>query len=252
MKNRPINRSSSLPQYTYRQSVKKENTKIYRRVALIIATSFVILLVVWFMGVTFLGFVGNIANGNKPDNTPKKTSNLPLQTPSIDKLPSVTSTSKIIVSGSTSANVSVDLSVNSKALNQITSDSSGSFQFSDVNLEPGLNLIKVTASDDAGKNAESSTTITLDTTKPALAIATPVDGASYPSTTKTVTVSGTTEPQAKVFVNNSQSVVDSTGKFSYNLPVVAGANTIEVKSTDQAGNITTATVTITVEVASTP
>jgi hypothetical protein len=50
-----------------------------------------------------------------------------------------------------------------------------------------------------------------------------------------------------VHINGSQTIVDSSGKFNFTLPVAPGANSIEVTSTDLAGNITTVKVNITVE-----
>ncbi len=247
MKNRPTNRNLPLPQYTYRQNLKKEEVKVYKRVALIIAASLVVILIIWFMGTTFLSILGSIANGKHSDNEPKKTSNLPLQTPKIDKLPKFTNKDHIDITGSTSSEVSVKLTVNGKEVDTQKTDTSGSFTFTAVPLDLGLNSINVTATDSNDKTEQADTTITLDTTKPPLAIASPVDGASYPPTTTKVNVTGTTEGQAKVYVNGSQAVVDYNGGFSYNLPVVSGSNSIEVASTDQAGNTTTIKIAITVE-----
>ncbi|HEY4694934.1 MAG TPA: Ig-like domain-containing protein [Candidatus Nanoarchaeia archaeon] len=239
--------SSSLPEYSYRQSLKKEEVKVYRRIALILTAVFVILAIIWFMGTTFLSALGTLSNGNDQETPSSSNEALPLLTPEIDKLPTATKESEISVTGETTAEIEVVLFVNDQEVGKTKADTTGTFKFEKVALKDGLNLIKVVATDEYGKTEEATATITQDKTKPSLALESPVDGANYPSTTKTVNVSGTTDPEAVVYVNGSQAVVASSGKFSFNLPVGTGSNEIEASATDAAGNSTNLRITITVE-----
>jgi bacillopeptidase F len=242
-----------VPQYSYRQTLKKEDRKVYRRIALIITAFFVILLIIWFMGTSFLNMLSFLSNGNT-NNTSTITSSqdLPLLAPKIDKLPDAINTPTITISGSTTANVTVNLLVNTKQTATTTADEQGYFKFDKVKLTDGLNLLKVVATNKAGEKQETSLTITLDTIKPNLTLTNPVDGSSFPSSTKTIVVSGITEPESTVHVSGNQAVVNASGNFSYNLPVTARANAIQIDSVDAAGNTTIVKLNITVEGSSPP
>ncbi|HSX58169.1 MAG TPA: Ig-like domain-containing protein [Candidatus Saccharimonadales bacterium] len=238
----------AVPQFSYRQSLKKEEVKTYKRIALLLTGFFVVLLIIWFMGTNFINSLSFLSKGSDtPTTSSDQNTSLPLQTPTFSALPDAVNTPTIDFSGETSSEVSVALSVNGKSATKTKSDTTGQFKFTKVALTPGDNLIKVTATNSAGETKDASATVTLDTTKPGLAITSPVDGATYPSSTKTVTIVGATEPEAIVYINGSQAVVDAAGKFSFNVAVTPGTNGLEVSSTDSAGNITTVKLSVTVE-----
>ncbi len=243
----------SVPQYSYRQNLKKEDVKTYRKIALIMVAFFAILLVIWFMGASFINTLSYLQRGNNTETTEeKKDDDLPLITPTLDKLPEAINTDTITVGGQTTIDVKVALLVNTKEVASLTSDSTGNFKFEKVKLNAGSNLIKIIATNKAKEKEEASFTIILDKTKPGLAVSAPVDGASYPDTTKTVNVNGTTEAGATVHVSGNQAVVEDSGKFSYNLPVTPGVNDLEVNSVDAAGNATIVRLKVTVEASQIP
>jgi hypothetical protein len=90
----------------------------------------------------------------------------------------------------------------------------------------------------------------LDTKPPALSIASPVDGSTQAA--GSAVVSGKTDAGATVTVRNRQApggglsskVVGDDGRFAITVAVVAGSNSIQVTSTDRAGNVTTNQVTV--------
>ncbi len=139
------------------------------------------------------------------------------------------------------------MSVNGKEVDETQADTSGDFKFENVKLAEGDNLIKVVATNNLDEKEEVTATVKLDKTKPPLALTSPVDGASLPNSTQNINVAGTTEVDAVVHVNGSQAVVDSNGRFTFNLSITAGVNQIEATSTDLAGNITTVRVSVTRE-----
>lgn len=236
-----------VPQYSYRQSIKKEEREVYRRIALIVSAFFVILVIIWFFSTNFLSALGSLANGNESENSTKQTESLPLQAPEIDELPESTNNSSVTVSGTTNPETKVSLLVNSKEVESKKTDSSGFFKFEKVTLTEGLNLIKIIAIDPTGKKEESSKTITLDKTKPPLAVSAPIDGANFAKDTKSISVAGTTEADAIIHINGNQAVVSSNGKFNYNLSVSPGKNDITVEAVDEAGNLTVVKLNITVD-----
>ncbi len=237
----------SVPQFSYRHSLKKEEIKTYKRIGLLLTGFFIMLLIIWFMGTNFINSLAFLANGNNDSSSSSTETSLPLQTPTFTALPEAVNTPTLDILGETSSGVSVSLSVNGKEITKTKSLDSGEFKFTAVKLIPGDNLVKVTATDSSGEKKDVSATVNLDTTKPGLAITSPVDGASFSQTTKNVVVTGSTEAEAIVYINGGQAVVDANGKFSYNTPVTPGQNNIEVSSTDGAGNITTVKLNVTVE-----
>lgn len=235
-----------VPQYSYRQESKKEERRVYRRIALILTVVFVVLTIIWFTGTSFIDALSVLSNGNSSktnNNTPVE---LPLLAPKLETLPEAINQESITIEGETTSEVDVLLTVNSKEVAKVKASTTGAFKFEKVRLKEGLNLIKITATDKHNETEETSATITFDRSKPPLALTAPADGTIFNEQTKTVIVSGTTETNAVVQVNGLQAVVETSGKFSYNLPVMAGDNQIEVVATDLAGNLTTVKIDIVV------
>ncbi|NYE38731.1 hypothetical protein F4692_003882 [Nocardioides cavernae] len=127
-----------------------------------------------------------------------------------------------------------------------------------VPLPPGANAYTATATDEAGNEAEATTTFTLapsggDTAPPAAPdITAPAAGATVQDTTPQI--SGTGEPGATVTVSEGSTqlctaVVGVGGQWSCSSTVVLqpGAHTVSAVQTDTSGNTSTAdTVTFTV------
>jgi large repetitive protein len=120
-----------------------------------------------------------------------------------------------------------------------------------IKLAEGSNTFTATLVTPSGEGAQSPTvTYILDTTAPKISIASPASGATV--STSTVTVSGSCEAGATITIRNEQApggalnsaTVGSDGKFQLTVPVVAGPNTVDLWSTDQAGNSDSTSITI--------
>ena len=86
-------------------------------------------------------------------------------------------------------------------------------------------------------------TTTLDTTPPSLTITSPEDGARFEE--KVVTFSGSTEPGATVIAGGKwEATVSEEGQWSIQLVLSVGANGASFVATDQAGNETSARITV--------
>lgn len=143
----------------------------------------------------------------------------------------------VLVSGTTEPNATVVVNGVDAAVNP-----SGQFSV-EIGLQEGTNAITATATDAAGNQAQTSVSVTLDTTAPAISITSP--GADANVTVPTVTVTGTTEPGAKVTVNGQTVSVDGSGSFSTQVSLTQGANLITATATDTAGNSASSTVVVT-------
>ncbi|OGY26859.1 MAG: hypothetical protein A2Z11_01640 [Candidatus Woykebacteria bacterium RBG_16_43_9] len=236
---------TGIPQYTYRQK-NTADKKIYRRLAVFGGLTVVLLLAIWFWGVTFVNILGLLGtNDSEEGNQPKF--ELPLRKPTFEDLPEFTNKETITITGSINAEMTLTLFVNGSQSGETTADAGGNFSFVNVSLKEGLNLIKVVATNSKEETKEETFLITLDKTKPQLAVTAPKSGQTFPKSTNSITVKGKTEPEATVFVNLIQATTDQDGNFSYVLTISPGENKIEVKSTDEAGNTEVEKLTITVE-----
>jgi hypothetical protein len=238
---------AGVPAYTYRQ-VNKEEKLIYRRLAIIGGLTLVLLLIVWFWGLTFIRIIGWLGTRNSQNNSSTQTDyEIPLQKPILYDLPEFTNQDKITISGSSSTDASITITVNGNEIGKTTADASGGFSFADVPLKAGTNLIKVTASNKTGQTAEEKALIILDKQPPDLQVSQPTDHQNLPKDTKNITIKGTAEAESTVFVNSIQAMTDQNGNFSYILDLSPGENKIEVKAVDKAGNNKIINLTVAVE-----
>jgi hypothetical protein len=124
-----------------------------------------------------------------------------------------------------------------------------SFVVEELTLEPGRNDVTATLVGPGGES-ESSPVVTyvLDRTKPKVTVTTPQDGATVNG--ETVTITGKTQGRSTVVARNEANGTSATataapdGAFSVEVPLSAGTNGIALSSTDVAGNVGTAVVTV--------
>jgi len=112
-----------------------------------------------------------------------------------------------------------------------------------VRLVSGPNFILVKAVDAAGNVAVMNRTATLDQVPPALSITNPASGSRVPESK--VMVRGLTDPGSAVTVNGVSAQMERTGRFTAEIPLSEGENSIVVTSVDQAGNPTTKIIKVT-------
>ena len=232
----------AIPHYTYRKSSEEVGKKLYKKISFVLILTTVTAAVVWFWGTSFINLLGILAKPEEPVQI-QTNLNLPISKPILDPLPDSTNKERIDISGRTSSDQKVTLIASGITLNTI-SKSNGTFSFEGIQLEKGLNLIKVYVLDSSENKLEESFVITFDNKPPILSILSPKDGQSFPSKTKSIEVTGNTESKAVVFINDLQAVVNPNGKFTFNYPVKKGTTKIEIKATDKAGNEKKLSVTI--------
>jgi hypothetical protein len=110
-----------------------------------------------------------------------------------------------------------------------------------LTLKEGLNEIEATATDPAGNRATAVLRLTLDTTPPALSVASPENGALVANTT--ITVTGTAEPGSRLFAQGRAVAVNGTS-FSYLWSLVEGGNVLALYAEDAAGNRNNVTLNV--------
>jgi hypothetical protein len=120
-----------------------------------------------------------------------------------------------------------------------------------VTLQPGVNVIAVTAVDGAGRSATDVLRITVDSQLPALSITSPASNGLYTSASPTVVLTGLATDDAGItqvtFLSDRGPAGMATGTTTWSTPPVRleqGPNVFTVSARDSSGNIATATLTV--------
>jgi hypothetical protein len=134
---------------------------------------------------------------------------------------------------------------------RVTVGATTRFSTPPATLTEGQNTFVATLSGPNGEGQESPPiTYILDTKLPKVSITSPAAGARVSAAS--IDLTGTSDAGATIFVRNravtggapNSAVVGSDGKFKLTVRVVAGLNTIDLTSTDQAGNATNTSLSV--------
>src|SRR5438445_1833465 len=128
-----------------------------------------------------------------------------------------------------------------------------SWMASGIGLQPGTNVLTVTAQDAAGNGTMASLTVTLnDTMRPTVAITSPTFGAMYSTHNALVTLGGTAADNVGVtqvtWANSRGGGGTATGTTSWaasGIGLQPGTNVLTVTAHDAVGNTTAASLTVT-------
>jgi len=162
--------------------------------------------------------------------------------PVLDTMTDATNSAQIKIKGLAMKNQKINLYINDKLVDKVSTENNGSFEFEDVILEDGENKIQAKAITDSKKESEFSNLVNVIFKKdaPKLSIDNPSDNQSFSKDDKMVNVSGKTDPGVKVTVNDFWAIVDDSGNFSYRMTLNDGENSLKIAAVDQAGNKTEA------------
>ncbi|MCX8173904.1 MAG: Ig-like domain-containing protein [Thermoplasmata archaeon] len=113
-----------------------------------------------------------------------------------------------------------------------------------VTLTEGANAITLEATDLAGNAKTVVVNVVMDTQAPTLSVSAAATETKVPVVTINGTVTDAGTGVAKVTVNGNLVTVGTDGKFTANVGLLEGANTITVVAYDLAGNAKTATISV--------
>lgn len=187
-------------------------------------------------------FINSLANRSQPVTLEKKDDfygNL-----TIDSIPQATNSAEINISGYVMNYEVVEFYINDEKVEEKKFKSSESFSQDIGNLIIGENTVYVKATSKQHKRKKESPRykVVYKNEKPNLDITEP----SSPSTTskQDIKVSGKTDHEVFVKVNELPLVVNSEGEFQTNVRLREGENTITIVAEDEAGNTETKTLTV--------
>jgi len=202
--------------------------------------------ILFLLGIFFVPFVQTVGKffslfkNEKTSSSVVRTGKSLLIPPVLSPIPTATNSASISISGITvQKDVVVQLFINDSKESEIPTQEDGTFEFENVGLQEGRNVIKarVKRGTEFSKFSDEYQII-YKASKPLLEIVSPSDGATYSKDDNQITLKGKTDPENSVTVNGFLAVVDQEGSFSYPLSLQNGENRILVVAKDQAGNAT--------------
>ncbi len=217
---------------------RSEDKREKRRIVLAISGTVAILAFLGFFGVKLLEGFSLLLDKMRGASPQQQVQNQLILPPVLDPPVEATNSGTIVVTGRGQADLTFILYVNEKEFKKTTVPSDGSVSIKNVQLDDGKNSISAKLSDDKGNLSDLSNVvvITMKNKKPDLDVTSPNDNATIFGDKNSVTVSGKTNPENQVTVNDRFVVVRSDGSFEYNATLSQGGNTLKIIATDDAGN----------------
>ena len=226
----------------YINTEEKTNT---RKALLFILSTIACLALLYFIGIPALGKIASFVSSMKGNDKISSTDTTPPPPPKFKPFPAFSNNSDITLNGNTEAGSTVKLTLNGIE-NEALSDNNGGFTFN-ISLQDGINTFAALAIDQAGNQSQKTDDyqITLDKKSPDLEIKSPNDGASfYGSSQRQITITGISEPDTNITINDRIISVDDEGSFQYTTTLNEGSNSFNIKSSDQAGNTIEKSITL--------
>lgn len=199
--------------------------------ALIVLVMFVFAVVPGLIRLTGLFFDSSSVSFESSDTIPPRA-------PTISAPVSATHSASLVVEGFSEPESDVVLVLNGDESDRQTAEEDGKFSF-DIGLSEEENKLVFYAVDAAGNESPVSKTFTIvrDTTPPDIIVDSPQDGQRIElRKNQAITVSGSTEPRAKVYLNDRLLFAKSDGSFSSTYQLNEGDNELRFKAVDDAGN----------------
>ena len=222
-----------------RRYVKRSKRNFF--VTLIIITLLLFATIQWILPtfVNGVGFVTGIFK-EKSRTATNITENAQLAPPVLNIPYEATNTAEIDVKGYSTPGSKVKLFLDGQEIEIVDASSEGDFTFKNVSLGLGINSLYAKSIDSEDRESLPSKTfrITYDNEKPTLNVSEPEDGKTIQGGEKKIKITGNTEVNAEVFVNDAQIIIDKDGNFSSDQNLNDGENIFTIKSVDPASNIT--------------
>jgi hypothetical protein len=228
---------------------KIEEKRNVRAATLLTVGTILMVIVAAFFGVPFLirlaVFWGDAKSAKGGID---KTDLIPPPPPQIVTSFDATNSSVQTISGMAEPGSTIYLTNNTKSVGSVVAKDDGTFSFSDVNLNDGVNTLSAVAVDNAGNRSlvSDKVSITYSNKLPDLLIETPQDRQQISGKTSTIELKGTVgDSVSKLTVNDRNIIVGDDRKFSTTYNLTSGDNTLVFVAADRTGNQTRKEILVT-------
>ena len=216
------------------------NKRLIKRIIVTNGLSLLIFVVLYFWMVFFISNVGSFWDLFRKKEIYVNKDTIAPAPPFISEIPKATKSDSTDVTGVAESGVKVTLYTEGSKNSESTSDSQGIFSFTGIRVGIFPTTIYATATDEAGNESNKSQifTIVKDDTSPELEVITPRNGEEVKATEHAYRVTGKTEPDVTISVNEQLAIVNQDGEFGVSIRLEEGDNLLEIKATDIAQNET--------------
>jgi hypothetical protein len=189
-------------------------------------------------------FISNLGSKNNVNTALNKTNDF-VGSIEIDDILTATNSAQIVVSGTVANFDTVEFYLNGDKVNQIKVPVSESFSEEIGDLNKGENEIYAVAKSKKNNQSKKSKKyiVFYKSEKPKLEIKEPADSST--TNKNEIVISGVTDKETFVKINDLPQVVDVLGNFQANIRLKDGENKITIVAQDIAGNVETKTLTVT-------
>jgi len=152
----------------------------------------------------------------------------------------------INLSGRSLAGTTIKIYVNGPERGSTTTGSDGIFNFSDIKLTSGKNMLFAKAFDDKGNESEKSEflIINYDKEAPKIELISPKDGDTVRNLNKRIEITGKVDEKATITVNDKTAIQKPDFSFDFWLGTDEGTIKIKIVVTDIAGNKSEKEITV--------
>ncbi|OGC51292.1 hypothetical protein A2982_04255 [candidate division WWE3 bacterium RIFCSPLOWO2_01_FULL_39_13] len=227
--------------------VQKQRTRyLIRRIILTNLLSIFVGIATYFWMIFFLSNVNSFWDLFRKKEVYTKEDTIAPTAPFLTPIAEATQNPSIDLTGVSEPGVNITLYIDYIESDSTVADSTGAFSF--TNIQVGLfdESIYVTAKDENGNISKKSTVYVIkkDIEPPEIEVESPKDGEVYKSTGHSYQVTGKTEPESSVFVNNQLAVINPDGNFSASIRLEEGNNEVDIRAVDKAENTTELKITV--------
>lgn len=219
-----------------RKYVKRSKTRFFTTIIIIIVLLY--LTITWFLP-NFITGLGLISGEFKPkkDQVKSPTEQAIIAPPTLSIPFEATNSSEIEIKGYSSSGSKVKIFLDDNEQETVQAISDGSFS-SRLKLTFGTNNIYAQSIDENNESLPSKIVkVVFDRDRPSLQIFEPEDNKIITGEKK-VKVSGKTEVDINVLINDNRIILDNEGKFNTEILLNDGENIITIKAQDKATNTT--------------
>lgn len=228
---------------------KKESKRMVRQSIFLFVLTGLVVAGIFIWGIPALvrvaGFWGELRASNQPITSDD---NIPPIAPQLLVGYESTPSAKIDLPGYAEPESRVILYTDESEINQTETNEQGEFVFESIQLVNGENTFYTKAVDQGGNESVHSRTVTieLDDSPPDLSIESPQNDQEFFDDSKpTIEITGSVDEKAEVLVNDRISFLRSDNTFSQSYRLSEGENQLTISATDEAGNQTVETLTVT-------
>jgi len=233
----------------YSRLAKKEEARSVRRTIIYGTLTILFSVGLLFIGIPTLAKISVLLlDIRKSNSVPDKTDTIPPAPPEFNSLPDATNSSSLSISGYAEPGSTVIVFQNDSQVKTALTSKDGNFLVNDITLSEGKNEFYAVAQDESGNKSQPSekVVIYLNSKPPELTVDQPQDGSVFNGDkNKKITVSGKTNPDVALTLNDHVIVLNNEGSFSYLYTLNDGENSLKIVATDQAGNKTEKEIKVT-------